>query len=82
MKTLALIAGIILLAFGLLFAGQGSGIIMWPASSFMLAARGVGRLRPGHRGGWGSVALVVAAALRRRARLSYTGLIGHNRRVL
>ena len=40
MKTLALIAGIILLAFGLLFAGQGSGIILWPASSFMLAARG------------------------------------------
>ena len=39
MKTLALIAGLLLLAFGLLFAGQGSGIIMWPASSFMLAAR-------------------------------------------
>ena len=39
MKTLALIVGLILLAFGLLFAGQGSGLIMWPASSFMLAAR-------------------------------------------
>lgn len=39
MKTVALIAGLLLLAFGLLFAGQGSGIIMWPASSFMLAAR-------------------------------------------
>ncbi len=39
MKAVALIAGVVLLAFGLLFAGQGSGIIMWPASSFMLAAR-------------------------------------------
>ena len=39
MKTVASIAGVILLAFGLLFAGQGSGLIMWPASSFMLAAR-------------------------------------------
>ena len=39
MRSVALIAGIVLLAFGLLVAGQGSGIIMWPASSFMLAAR-------------------------------------------
>jgi hypothetical protein len=38
-KMLALVAGVILLAFGLLFAGQGLGIIMWPASSFMLAQR-------------------------------------------
>lgn len=39
MKTLALLAGVVLLAFGLLFAGQGLGLIMWPASSFMLAQR-------------------------------------------
>ncbi|BCA57574.1 hypothetical protein [Sphingomonas sp. HMP6] len=39
MKAAGLIVGLVLLAFGLLFAGQGSGLIMWPASSFMLAAR-------------------------------------------
>lgn len=33
----ALIGGIALLAFGLLFAGQGSGLIPWPASSFMIS---------------------------------------------
>lgn len=38
-KALALVAGVVLLAFGLLFAGQGLGIILWPASSFMLAQR-------------------------------------------
>jgi uncharacterized membrane protein len=36
-KALALVAGVILLAFGVLFAGQGLGLIMWPASSPMLA---------------------------------------------
>ena len=36
MKTLALLAGIIFLAAGLLFIGQGSGSIDWPASSFMI----------------------------------------------
>ncbi|TPG48984.1 hypothetical protein [Sphingomonas glacialis] len=35
-KTLALVAGVLILAFGLLFAGQGAGLILWPASSFML----------------------------------------------
>lgn len=39
MKAIALLAGVLLLAFGLLFAGQGAGIIMWPAESFMLANR-------------------------------------------
>ena len=38
-RALALVAGVVLLAFGLLFAGQGLGIILWPASSFMLAQR-------------------------------------------
>ncbi len=37
MKTLLLILGIAALLMGLLFAGQGAGIIMWPASSSMLA---------------------------------------------
>ena len=38
MKTLLLLLGIISLAAGLLFAGQGLGIIRWPASSFMIDA--------------------------------------------
>jgi len=33
---LALLAGIVLLAAGLLFIGQGWGLIRWPARSFMI----------------------------------------------
>jgi hypothetical protein len=55
-KALALVAGALLLAFGLLFAGQGAGLILWPASSFMLK-----------QGSWvlygGGVALVGAALI-------------------
>ena len=36
-RVLLLIVGILALAMGLLWIGQGLGIIMWPASSFMLA---------------------------------------------
>ncbi len=36
MKALLLLLGIILLLAGLLFAGQGAGIINWPQSSFMV----------------------------------------------
>jgi hypothetical protein len=36
MKTLLLVAGLIVLAFGLLFALQGLGIVRWPAESFMI----------------------------------------------
>jgi len=36
MKSLILVAGIILIALGLLFVGQGSGFIEWPSSSFMI----------------------------------------------
>ena len=36
MKPLFLIAGLVLIAFGLLFAGQGSGLIPWPERSFMV----------------------------------------------
>lgn len=39
MKTLLLIAGIAALLMGLLWIGQGIGLIMWPASSFMLDQR-------------------------------------------
>jgi hypothetical protein len=37
MKLLLMIAGIILIAAGLLFAGQGAGLIRWPAESFMIS---------------------------------------------
>jgi hypothetical protein len=37
MKTPLKIAGIILLAMGLVWMGQGSGYIPWPASSFMIS---------------------------------------------
>jgi hypothetical protein len=37
MKVLLTLIGIIALAMGLLFMGQGSGYIPWPASSFMIS---------------------------------------------
>ncbi len=37
MKTLVTLSGILVLAMGLLFVGQGSGFIPWPASSFMIS---------------------------------------------
>jgi hypothetical protein len=37
MKILLLLVGVVALAFGLLFVGQGTGYIHWPASSFMIA---------------------------------------------
>ena len=39
MKTLLLIVGIAALLMGLLWIGQGTGLIQWPASSFMLDQR-------------------------------------------
>lgn len=36
MKTVLLIIGIAAVAMGLLWVGQGSGFIHWPASSFMI----------------------------------------------
>lgn len=39
MKTILLIIGIAALLMGLLWIGQGTGLIMWPASSFMLDQR-------------------------------------------
>ena len=46
MKTLLLIVGVAAILMGLLWIGQGTGYIQWPASSFMLdqppwAMRGV-----------------------------------------
>jgi len=37
MKTLLTIVGIILLAMGFLWMGQGSGYVPWPAESFMIS---------------------------------------------
>jgi len=37
MKTLLTVIGLILLAMGLLWMGQGAGYIRWPASSFMIS---------------------------------------------
>lgn len=39
MKTLLLVLGVAALLMGLLWIGQGSGLIMWPSSSFMLDQR-------------------------------------------
>ena len=39
MRVLVLIAGLLALAMGLLWMGQGLGLIMWPSSSFMLNQR-------------------------------------------
>jgi hypothetical protein len=38
MKALLLLIGIVVLAAGLFFMGQGSGLIRWPAESFMISA--------------------------------------------
>jgi hypothetical protein len=37
MKTLLTIIGIIAVAMGLLWMGQGAGYIRWPAESFMIS---------------------------------------------
>ena len=39
MKTILLILGILCIAMGLLWVGQGTGVVHWPASSFMLDQR-------------------------------------------
>ncbi len=39
MKTILLSIGIIATLLGLLWIGQGTGLILWPASSFMLDQR-------------------------------------------
>ncbi|MEO7787424.1 MAG: hypothetical protein ABIR77_06320 [Sphingomicrobium sp.] len=39
MKTIMLIIGVFALLMGILWLGQGMGVIHWPASSFMLDQR-------------------------------------------
>ena len=36
MRRLLLIVGLLLLALGLLWIGQGTGVVAWPATSFMI----------------------------------------------
>jgi uncharacterized membrane protein len=37
MRQLLLIVGLLALAMGLLWIGQGTGVVKWPASSFMIS---------------------------------------------
>jgi hypothetical protein len=37
MRQLLLITGFLALAIGLLWIGQGTGVVKWPASSFMIS---------------------------------------------
>ena len=39
MRMIALILGIVLVLMGLLWIGQGAGLVHWPASSFMINQR-------------------------------------------
>ena len=39
MKTVLLIVGIVAMFMGLLWVGQGTGMVHWPASSFMIDQR-------------------------------------------
>ena len=39
MKTILLMTGVFAIAMGVLWIGQGTGLVHWPASSFMLDQR-------------------------------------------
>ena len=39
MKIVLIVFALLVIAMGVLWVGQGSGVVMWPASSFMLADR-------------------------------------------
>ena len=39
LRAIGLVLGILMVLMGLLWIGQGTGLIMWPAESFMLAER-------------------------------------------
>jgi len=38
-RIMAMILGLLAIAAGLLFVGQGTGVVLWPTDSFMLADR-------------------------------------------
>ena len=60
MKTVLLILGVFALLMGLLWIGQGFGLVMWPSSSFMLEQK-IWAL-------WGSILAAIGALLIWRAR--------------
>ena len=60
MKTVMLIIGVFALLMGLLWIGQGFGLVMWPSSSFMLEQK-IWAL-------WGSLLALVGVQLNWRAR--------------
>jgi hypothetical protein len=60
MKIIMLIIGVLALLMGLLWIGQGFGLVMWPSSSFMLEQK-VWAL-------WGSLLAGIGALLIWRAR--------------
>ena len=37
MKTVFLLVGVLMLAMGLLWVGQGTGLVHWPQTSFMIS---------------------------------------------
>jgi uncharacterized membrane protein len=39
MKRIVLVVGVFVLLMGLLWIGQGTGLVAWPASSFMIDQR-------------------------------------------
>ena len=60
MKIVMLIIGVLALLMGLLWIGQGFGLVMWPSSSFMLEQK-IWAL-------WGSILAAIGALLIWRAR--------------
>ena len=60
MKTVLLILGVFALLMGLLWIGQGFGLVMWPSSSFMLEQK-IWAL-------WGSILAAIGILLIWRAR--------------
>ncbi|MEZ5743899.1 MAG: hypothetical protein R3D89_09265 [Sphingomonadaceae bacterium] len=39
LRGILIVVGVLAVLMGLLWIGQGTGLVMWPASSFMLAER-------------------------------------------
>jgi hypothetical protein len=60
MKIVMLVIGVFALLMGLLWIGQGFGLVMWPSSSFMLEQK-IWAL-------WGTVLAAIGALLIWRAR--------------
>jgi hypothetical protein len=60
-KSLLLIVGILALGAGLLWIGQGTGYVHWPASSFM-----INQIRWAYYGGALAVCGLIAIAISRR----------------